>query len=100
MSVLMGSEIATISWRMLTGNKFRRDLLPEMFTDAGCLKRQSIRQVGDFAKSVFDVFYDTDYGLEFLMRKVCRPLSPLGREKVHELIDKAWDIYERKTTVM
>lgn len=94
------SEVPTISWRMLTGNKFRRDLLPEMFSDRGCTKQQNIRQVGDVAKSVFDVFYDADYGLEFLTRKLCRPLAPLGREKVHELVDKAWDIYERKTSVM
>jgi hypothetical protein len=94
------SEIVTISWRMLTGNKFRRDLLPEMFSEAGCIKQQNIRQVGDVAKSVFDVFYDNDYGLEFLVRKLCRPLGSLGRDKVHKLVDQAWDIYERKTSVM
>jgi hypothetical protein len=96
----MASEVATtISWRMLTGNRFRRDLLPEMFTEDGCVKQQSIRRIGDVSKSVFDVMYDADYAFEYLERKICRVLAPMGRERVHRIIDKAWDLYERQNSV-
>ena len=87
----------TISWRTLTGNKFRKGLLPEMFSEAGCTLQQRVRPEGVGFTGLYDVHYDRDYGLQFLLRKICRNLSVLGREKVHELIDDAWDMYDKET---
>lgn len=92
-------EPTRISWRMLTGNKFRCDLLPEMFSDAGCIKMQSIRKTGDAIKSVFEVVYDREYGLEVLTRKIIKPLAVMGREEVVKLINEAWDMYEKESVV-
>jgi hypothetical protein len=95
----MTRESTRISWRMLTGNKFRRDLLPEMFSASGCIKEQNIRKTGDSRKSIFDVYYDREYGLEMLIRKVVKPLFVLGKEEVLKLVSEAWDTYEKEVTV-
>jgi predicted GTPase len=92
-------EPTRISWRMLTGNKFRCALLSEMFSDAGCIKMQSTRKTGDAVKSVFEVMYDRDYGLKVLLIKIVKPLAVMGREEVIELINEAWDMYEKESVV-
>lgn len=90
-------EIDSISWQSITGNKFRKDLRPEMFSEKGCVLQQKVRPIGVGLPSLYNVCYDREYGLQFLLRKICRSLSALGREKVHELIDDAWDLYDKET---
>jgi hypothetical protein len=89
------SESKRISWRMLTGNRYLQGVLPEMFSNHGCIKQQRIRKTGDLVPSVFEVKYDRDYGVEFLSKKICKRLHVLGREQVHALIDEAWDLTEQ-----
>jgi hypothetical protein len=79
---------------MLTGNRYLQGILPEMFSDYGCIKQQRIRKTGDLTPSVFEVNYDREYGLEFLSKKICKRLQTLGREQVHALLDEAWDLTE------
>ena len=90
-------EIKTITWRDITGNKFRKDLRPEMFCEDGCTLQQKVRPINVGRASLYNVEFDREYGLQFLLRKVCRNLSALGRENVHELIDEAWDLYDKET---
>jgi hypothetical protein len=87
-------ESEKISWRMLTGNKFIQGLAPEMFSDHGCLKTKRIRKSGELERSVFEVVYDRDYGLQVLSRDIVARLETLGKDKVHALIDEAWQIHD------
>lgn len=88
--------IIQILWSQLTGNKFRKDLQPEMFADTGHIATQRIRRIGDAAARPFYVKYDKQYAIEFLSRKVCKALYPLGREKTLSIISDAWDYYEKQ----
>ena len=86
--------IIQILWSQLTGNKFRKDLQPEMLIDTGHIATQRIRRIGDDVPKPFYVKYDKRYALEFLSRKVCKPLYSLGREQTLSIINEAWDYYE------
>jgi hypothetical protein len=88
-------ESKRISWRMLTGNKFLQGLAPEMFSDHGCLKTKRIRKSGDLDRSVFEVMYDRDYGLQVLARDIVGRLESMGKDEVHALIDEAWHIHDQ-----
>ncbi len=90
-------KIQEVAWQNLTGNKFRKDLRPEMFSDQGCILQQKVRPIGVGLSGLYNVKYDREYGLQFLLRKVCRSLSALGRERVHQIIDDAWDLYDKET---
>jgi len=90
-------ETQLVTWRQLTGNKFRKDLTPEMFSSDGCIKLQRFKQIGAVERSTFNVTYDREYGIEMLLRKVCRPLAPLGRRKVLELVNEAFDLHEKQS---
>ena len=86
-------EIETMSWRLLTGNKFNRSLDPAMCSDEGCIKQSSVRRTGDAIKKPFLVTYDRDYLVEWIGRSICRPLFIFGKQKVLELVDEAWENY-------
>lgn len=90
------SDIQTITWRQLTGNKFVTTINTAMLSEAGYVKQQSIRQIGGELPKVFYVVYDEDYLLQILLRKVIRPLSVLNKEKVQEIIDNAWVLYDKE----
>ena len=86
----------TISWRELTGNKFMKAIDPAMASQAGCIKSQRIRRIGDSEKTIFNVRYDREYLVQVLLRKVCRRLSVLGKEEVLFLVSEAWDLYDKE----
>lgn len=89
-------EIKSVSWRDATGNKFRKDLRPEMFSELGCVLQQKIRPIGVGLSELYNVHYDREYGLQYLLRKICRPLSTMDRKEVHKIIDDAWDLYDKE----
>jgi hypothetical protein len=93
-------ESTRISWRMLTGNKFIQGLAPEMFSDHGCIKTKRIRKSGELERSVFEVMYDKDYGMQVLARDIVARLESLGRDKVHDLIDEAWKVHDENKYAM
>lgn len=86
-------DIETISWRLKTGNKFSKSPDAAMDSDAGCINSESFRRIGDVVKSYYKVQYDHDYLVEWIARKICNNLMPLGNQRIHELIDEAWDSY-------
>ena len=89
----MSPEIKDVSWKELYGNKFNKSLHPAMLTEEGYVSLVRIRKIGSREKDAFNVTYDREYALEFLHKKVCRPLSYLGKEKLIEAINEAWDLY-------
>ena len=88
--------IKTISWRDLTGNKYSKALHGAMLAKEGYRSLIRIRRIGEAGKDVFNVTYDKEYVIEFLSRKVCTPLSYVGKEKLLELISEAWDLYAKE----
>lgn len=87
------SEIETISWRELTGNKFVRGIDPAMLTEQGYVKRAAIRKIGERKRTFFDVVYDRDYLVQAIGRYVCKQMFIIGKEKTLELVSEAWDEY-------
>ena len=92
-------EVEDISWIELTGNKFNKNLHPAMVSDSGYVFTQQIRRTGDTEKSVFQVHYDYDYVIGYLAKTICRTLSSLGKDKILELVEEAWDVYYKDTSV-
>ena len=84
-------EVETISWRELTGNKFNRAIDTAMLSNSGCVKSIAVRRVGDDVKSHFHVVFDRNYLIEWISRKVCKPLFTLGKQGTLDLVSEAWD---------
>jgi|GEM_PF-2899153 len=84
-------NIETISWRDLTGNKYSKNLNPAMLSDAGYIAESRIRKIGDVQKTIFNVVYDKEYLVNYIIKSTCSPLFVLGKERVLELVDEAWD---------
>ena len=84
-------KVRLITWREIPGNKCRRALNPNMFSEGKFYAVSSIKRIGDTEKTKFEIEYDKDYGLYFLRQKVCDPLEELGEEKVIELIKEAFE---------
>ena len=83
-------EIEAISWQELTGNKFIKSLHPAMLTERGFVRQASIRKVGEKEKTIFNVFYNRQYVIEYLGRFICKNLQVLGLEGILDLIEEAW----------
>ncbi|MEL6438692.1 MAG: hypothetical protein AAFQ80_05475 [Cyanobacteria bacterium J06621_8] len=91
-------DIPSISWRKLTGNKFVVALCRAMLSEAGYIRQQNIRRTGDDGKCLFEVEYDRDYVMEFIGRKICKPLFSIGKQGVLDLVSNAWDYCYPNTT--
>ena len=85
-------DIQDITWKQLTGNKFIVGFHPSMLSDDGYRKQQRIRITGQDFKSMFNVIYDREYVIERIIRFVCKPLFCLGKQRIIQLIETAWDI--------
>lgn len=92
------SEIETISWRELTGNRFVRGLDPAMLTSRGYVKQAAIRRIGERKRTLFDVVYDRDYLIQAIGRYICKQMFVIGKEKTLELVSEAWDAYYPSST--
>jgi hypothetical protein len=92
------SEIETISWRELTGNKFVRGIDPAMLTERGYVKRAAIRRTGERKRTFFDIVYDREYLVQAIGRYICKQMFILGKEKTLELVSEAWDDYYPEST--
>ncbi|MGL5940809.1 MAG: hypothetical protein ACRC2S_10525 [Waterburya sp.] len=90
-------EIISITWRQLTGNKFNKSLDSAMLSEAGSVATLQIRRIGTREKDVYSVNYDREYAVEFICRKFCKPLSFLGKKKILELVNDAWELYEKNS---
>lgn len=90
-------EIKSITWRQLTGNKFNKSLDSAMLSDIGSVATSKVKRLGGEAPDVYRVSYDRDYAVEFISRKFCKPLSFVGKEKILELVNEAWERYEKNT---
>lgn len=90
-------EIKTISWRDLTGNKYSKALHGAMLAKEGYQSVIRIRKIGEAGRDAFNVVYNREYVIEFLSRKVCSPLSYIGKEKLLEAIEEAWDLYMKES---
>lgn len=89
-------KVSTITWRQLTGNKFSKAIDSAMLSQAGYVCFQRIRQVGGETPQAFNVKYDRDYLIQVIVRKFIKPLSVLGREKTIELVNNAYDLYDKE----
>lgn len=85
------NEIEEITWRELTGNKFRVALHPAMLAKGGYTKRLGARKIGDMTKTMFDVTYDREYVATWIAKGLCARLFSLGKKGIVELVEKAWD---------
>ena len=92
-------EIENISWRELTGNKFSKNLEPAMISEHGHIKQQRIRRTGDAQQSIFYVTYDYEYLIGYLAKVICKNLFTLGKERILQLVEEAWDTYYGKQPV-
>ena len=90
-------EVETISWRELTGNKFSKAIDAAMLSDDGYVRPISIKRLGDRDKSLFYVVFDRKYLIEWISRKVCKPLFVLGKQGTLDLVAEAWDYCYSKT---
>jgi len=73
------SEIKSITWRDLTGNKYLKALHPAMLSKGNYICTQRIRRIGEVEPDIFKTTYDREYAVEWLARKVCKTLSFIGR---------------------
>ncbi len=87
------SEIETISWRELTGNKFVRGLDPAMLTEQGLIKQTAIRRIGEVKRTMFNVIYDREYLIRAIGRYICRQMFCIGKEETLKLVSEAWDTF-------
>lgn len=87
------SDVKTITWRELTGNKFVRGIDPAMLTEHGLVKQAAIRKIGERDRTFFNIVYDREYLLEAIGRLICKPMFCVGKEATIELIAEAWDNY-------
>lgn len=85
------SEFKSLNWRCLPGNKYSKALEPSMLTEQGCLKNQSVRHCHSPKGEMFNVIYDKEYVLTFLSKRIISNLCVIGKDKIHDLIDQAWD---------
>ncbi len=88
-------EIEILSWRELTGNKFSKGLNTAMLEPDGYQALTRIRQIGSAERKLYNVVFDYDYALNYLICKVFRTLPELNRQKVLDLINEAYDLYEK-----
>lgn len=86
-----------ITWRDLTGNKFSKSLHLAMLSDAKYVCTQRIRRIGESHSNIFTITYDREYAVSWLLRKVCKPLSFLGKEKMLQLIEEAWELCSKES---
>jgi hypothetical protein len=91
--MLTMSDVETITWRELTGNKFVRGIDPAMLTEQGLVKQAAIRKIGERQRTFFNIVYDREYLLEAIGRLICKPMFTIGKDKTIELIAEAWDNY-------
>ena len=57
------------------------------------VSEKPIRRIGDTVATLFNVIYDRDYLINFVVIKICKPLFGLSKEKVLELVSETWDKY-------
>jgi hypothetical protein len=60
---------------------------------------QRIRRIGDTHTSIFTVTYDREYAVNYLFRKICKPLLFLGKEKLIQLIEEAWELCDKESLI-
>lgn len=80
-----------ITWREVMGNKFNRSLHPAMLSPKKYHVHSNLKRLGDTEKSLCDIVYGEDYVLEWITYKVCVPLNRVDKEKILDLVSKAYD---------
>ena len=80
-----------ITWREVMGNKFNRSLHPAMLSPSKYHVHSTLKRLGDTEKSSCDIVYGEDYVLEWITYKVCVPLNRVDKEKILDLVSKAYD---------
>ncbi len=86
------TEIESITWKDIAGNKFNCALHPAMLCTEKYHRLVTIRRIGDENKNLFKVEYDEEYAIEWVQRKLCQPLAILGKDRVFELLNKAYEM--------
>lgn len=76
------SEVETISWRELTGNKFVRGIDPAMLTERGYIKQSAIRKIGERKRTMFNIVYDREYLIQAIGRSICKQMFIIGKKKL------------------
>ena len=84
------SEIETISWRDLTGNRYNKTLHPAMLSGNSYIKQTGVRRVGDKEKTVFNVVYDRDYVVEYLEKVVFLKLRVIDTDNLGDVLAEAF----------
>ena len=75
-----------VSWRKLSARKkFGRKPEPDMVLPDGVIQRSTV----DREKK--NIHFDRDYVLTYIEKSVISPLAKLGKDKVFELFEEAWD---------
>ncbi len=84
-------NVHSVTWRDIPRNKFLRTLHPAMFSEGKYHKYMQFTPTGSSDKKLFLVEYDEEYALKWLALKIHKPLEVLGKERVIELIEKAYE---------
>ena len=84
------SQLRTISWQLLRGNKYIRALHPAMLNPNGLLKTTSITPVGGRQQETLLVHYGRDYVVQWLAFKVIKPFQLLQFDEIYSLLLDAW----------
>ena len=84
------SQIETISWRDLPGNKYTKSLDAAMVSEQGYVIFGKVRHCHEPKAKMCNVIYDREYVIEFLNKRVLLALAVLKKEMIDELVDEAW----------
>lgn len=90
----MNTELRTIHWSDIQGNKWSKTLHPAMLNNGGFRMTQKVRLVGEssFGGTYSVVVYDREYVLGWLVSKVIKPLSNEGVKGIISLIKEAYKL--------
>lgn len=86
-------EVSRIPWTELPGNKFSKALDSAMYHPEGYIIMQNVRDRGEPKPTAYQVVYTPDYLVNWMISKVIRPLAPQGIDRLHQLVDQAWNEY-------
>ena len=90
-------EFKEVHWKEVNGSQLSRALSPAMLHPVGdkIFSVTPVTKAPRHEKKKVWVKYDRNYVLAFIYKKIIEKLQPITREHLIELINEAWDLYEK-----
>ncbi len=86
----MGQELPILSWKDSTRNRLSKALHGAMLSPNGYKVTMGIKPIGEKTKKFFDVKYDREYVITWLVTKLFKPFETLEHEKLESLLNEAY----------